>query len=255
MNPTVVIITHNEENIISQTLEAVADISKKIVIVDSFSTDNTCEIARNFGVDVYQRKFDDYSSQRNFALSLIDKNSWVLMLDADEILSKELIKEIRNLQIHNNTVAYYIKRVDVFCDKTLRYASESRYFPRLFRSDKIKISRSINEVYEFIGQTKKLKEVLLHYSFNKGIQDWMVKHVRYAKMEADLIGENPTTSSVRQRVKRILYRSRYKLPILFCYYVLIRRGFLDGKRGLLYIYLKLSYERNIKLIKCYDNLN
>ena len=67
--------------------------------------------------------------------------------------------------------------------------------------------------------------------------------------------EESNHKDLRQYLKRKLYQSRLKSMILFVYYVFFRRGFLDGTRGLLYIYLKLSYERNITLIKCYEELH
>jgi len=255
MKLTALIITYNEEKIIAENLQVLTKISERIIIIDSYSTDRTCEISKEFGAEIFKRRFDDYSSQRNFGLSLVENGEWVLMLDADEILSAELVDELINLTVDNSNVGYYIKRVDVFCGKKLKYASENLSFPRLFKSDKIIISRAINEQYVFAGPTSSLKGVLLHYSFNKGIQDWLHKHVRYAYMESKLIGVRTKPSTFRQRIKGIVYRSRFKMFILFIYYVFVRRGFLDGSRGMLYIYLKLLYERNIRLIKWYENLN
>lgn len=255
MRPTVVFITYNEENIIAKSLKAVKKVTDQILVLDSYSSDRTPEICESLGAAVFQRRFDDYSSQRKFALSLVDSSAWVLMIDADEILSDELILEIQNIPENNDIDAYYIRRVDVFCGKELKYASENLYFPRLFKLKRISISRSINEEYHFNGKTEKLKQIIRHYSFNKGIEDWMNKHIRYASMESQLIGETNVNQSARQIVKRILYRNPLKLVVLFVYYVLVRRGFLDGSRGLLYIYLKLSYELNITLIKWYRRLN
>ena len=254
MRPTAVIITFNEENIIAETLTAIKKVADRIVILDSFSDDRTCDIGETFGAEIFKRRFDDYSTQRNFALSLVETSNWILMLDADEILSDELILEIQNLSEEDEVAAYYLKRVDVFCGKELKYASENLYFPRLFRRKQIVISRSINEVYRFTGRTKRLKGVILHHSFHKGIQDWMSKHVRYAYMESKIIGDLSDTQNLRQFVKRKLYRSPLKIFILFFYYVIFRRGFLDGSRGLLYVFLKLSYERNITLFRWHEKL-
>ena len=256
MIPAAVIITYNEERIIAKTLKVLTELVDKVIIVDSYSTDRTCDIAREFGAEIFRRPFDDYCSQRNYAMSLLSPGEWVLMIDADEILSEQLIDEIRNIPRETSDVVYYIKRVDIFCGKKLRYASENLAFPRLFRSDKIVISRAINEQYEFIGSAGRLKGELHHFSFNKGIQDWLHKHVRYAYMESQLFnGKDSNPKTLRQSVKRIIYRSRFKIVIMFLYYVFFKLGFLDGRRGLLYIYLKLSYERNINLIRWYEDLN
>jgi glycosyltransferase involved in cell wall biosynthesis len=255
MKPTAIIITYNEEKIIAENLQVLTKLAERIIIIDSYSTDSTCEIARKFGAEIFSRRFDDYASQRKYALALVENGGWVLMLDADEILSKELVSEISNLSLETENVGYFMKRIDVFCGRKLKYASENLSFPRLFRVDKIIISRAVNEQYEFIGPTGNLVGELLHYSFNKGIQDWLHKHVRYAYMEANLIEVSSKSLSFRQGIKRLVYRSRLKMLVLFFYYFIARGGILDGKRGILYIFLKLSYERNINLIKWYEELN
>lgn len=244
------LITYNEEKIIGKCLAQMSKICDNIIIVDSGSNDDTLKIANTFNTKVFHRKFDNYKNQRNYGLSLIDPFDWVLMLDADELLSDELITEIKNLTF-NNAVAYKIKRVEIFLSKPLKYASENLYFPRLFICNKIKIERAVNEEYSFDGKVEKLKNHIHHESFNKDINEWLLKHVNYASREVDQMRIENTSNTIRGKIKRILYKSTFRRYLLFVYYFFIRLAFLDGRRGILYLRLKLNYEYTIDLIKWY----
>ena len=95
-NLSVVIITHNEEKNILRCLESVRPIANEIVVVDSLSTDNTASICSEFGCKVYQREFDGYGTQKQFAVDMVT-NDWVLSLDADEVVSDELRSELKRM--------------------------------------------------------------------------------------------------------------------------------------------------------------
>jgi Glycosyltransferases involved in cell wall biogenesis len=97
------ILTFNEEKNLPACLKAIAWCDD-IIVLDSFSTDRTVEIAKKYGVDVYQRRFDNFSSQRNYALANLKfRHEWVFHLDADEIITDELKSEIER-EIENTTV-------------------------------------------------------------------------------------------------------------------------------------------------------
>ena len=94
MSISILILTLNEEKNLPACLEAIAWCDD-IVVLDSFSTDGTVEIAKKFGVRVYQRQFDNFAGQRNFALTNFDfRHEWVFHLDADEIITDELKSEM-----------------------------------------------------------------------------------------------------------------------------------------------------------------
>jgi glycosyltransferase involved in cell wall biosynthesis len=95
-NLSVVIITHNEEKNILRCLESVKPIANEIVVVDSLSTDNTASICSEFGCKVYQREFDGYGTQKQFAVDMVT-NDWVLSLDADEVVSDKLRSELKRM--------------------------------------------------------------------------------------------------------------------------------------------------------------
>jgi glycosyltransferase involved in cell wall biosynthesis len=107
---SIAIITLNEEKNIKKCIESVKDISDDIVVVDSFSSDRTCEIAEKLGAKLVKRGFDDFSSQKNFAVSNC-KYDWILSLDADEIVSDKLKDEIKKLDLKNTEFSgFLIKR-------------------------------------------------------------------------------------------------------------------------------------------------
>ena len=94
---SVVLITYNEEKHIGNCLDSILSVADEIIIVDSFSNDSTMDICNKYPTRIIQNKFRDFSSQRNFAMSLATK-SYLLFIDADEVLSEELIAEISKLK-------------------------------------------------------------------------------------------------------------------------------------------------------------
>ncbi len=184
---SVVILTYNEEVNIGECLNSIKH-SNDIVILDSYSTDSTVTIADKYRVRVYRRKFDNYASQRNYALNEIEyKNRWLLMLDADERLTedfeKELISEINS--VGDNVSLIRFRRKDFLRGKWLRRSSGyPTWFGRILKIGSVRIEREINEEYHTDGEVKFLKEHILHYPFNKGMEFWIERHNRYSSMEA-----------------------------------------------------------------------
>src|SRR5687768_10705620 len=117
MNISGLIITYNEEKNIQEVLESF-DICDEIIVVDSFSTDKTVEIAKEFlNVKVIQNKFEDFTKQRNLALDAA-KNDWVLFLDGDERITTALKQEIIDeLNKPRQKDAYYFYRKFFFAQK------------------------------------------------------------------------------------------------------------------------------------------
>ena len=113
MNVSLVMIVKNEEKNLAKCLNSVENLVDEIVIVDSGSTDKTIEIAKTFGAKIFKREFDSFSNQKNYALS-IATNEWVLHLDADEVLSKELVEEIKFVIINTKLDGFYLIRTNFF---------------------------------------------------------------------------------------------------------------------------------------------
>ena len=260
-NIAALILTYNEEKIISKCLESLNFI-EKIYILDSHSNDNTVSIAKKFGADVKKRKFDNFASQRNAGLSIIPKKyKWILMIDADEIVTLELKIEIMEATKSDEFSMFLLRRKDYFMGKWIKHASGyPTWFPRLFKNGFVKVTREINEEYETIDNKKFfLKEHLNHYPFNKGLDWWIEKHNRYSEMEAkkmkheinqriylmNLFTKDPVKK--RKALKRISYKIPFRPRFIFFYLYFLKLGFLDGLAGYRFCKLREIYETMIYL--------
>jgi len=141
MKISAVIIAFNEEDRLTDALISCQDIADEIIVIDSYSTDKTVEIAKKNGAIIIQNEFKNYGDQKNFAMKQAS-NNWVLNLDADERISEELKSEILNIKKKdikddNDFSAYKIKRKTSYLGRWIKH---SGWYPdkkiRLFKKDK-----------------------------------------------------------------------------------------------------------------------
>ena len=260
---SVVILAYNEEVNIKECIESVKH-SDDIVILDSCSTDSTVNIAKSYGVRVYNRTFDNYASQRNYALNEIDyKNKWILMLDADERLTEDFEQELllKLNRVNEKVALLRFRRKDFFLNKWIKRSSGyPTWFGRVIKKGAVKVEREINEEYVTEGDIEYLKEHILHYPFNKGLDHWLEKHNKYSSMEAEyltsrLFEENinyknllSTDPVVKRRIlKQIFYRLPLRSLLVFLYLYVFRLGVLDGYPGYLFCRLRSLYEYMITI--------
>jgi glycosyltransferase involved in cell wall biosynthesis len=260
---SILILTLNEEINLPACLQAVSWCDD-IIVLDSFSMDRTREIAEKKGARFYQRKFDNFANQRNYALENIPfKHEWIFHLDADEIVTQELIKEIRETIEHPQYDAYRIPSKIMLYGKWLRYSGMyPNYQVRLSRHPVFRFRQSGHGQKEDIESTKigTLKNHYLHYSFSKGFEDWFEKHNRYSSMEAveslrhireERIKWQELLSGDASKRRKALKEISYRLPVRplfrFLYMYVFRLGFLDGYAGLTYCSLLSVYEYMIVL--------
>ena len=223
---SVIIITYNEEENIKDCLESV-NWSNEIVIVDSFSSDKTVEIARKFTPKVFQNKWTNFSEQKNLALEKTN-NEWVLNIDADERATLELKEEI--LTILNSEFqsfnGYYIPRRNHYLGKWIRHCGwYPDYKLRLFRKGKGKFNRRlIHESVVVEGRTGYLKSCLNHYSY-KNLSDHLSRINKFSSLAAEeMFGDGK-----RAKVFDLLFRPLIRFVKMY----LINRGYLDGIYGLI----------------------
>lgn len=256
-----VVLTYNEEIIIGDCLEALHFVDE-IIVFDSFSTDDTVAISEAKGANVIQREFDNYANQRNEALKSVSKNTtWILMVDADEIVTISLKDEILDI-IKSSQAAelYRVRRKDMFQGKWLKHSSGyPTWFPRLFKNGKVYVQREINEEYITNGKIDHLNEHLIHYPFNKGLNCWFQKHNLYSDMEAEkMISEFTETLNFgllfsndpvdrRKFFKRLSYRIPLRPQLVFFVFFFIRKGFLDGYSGYTFCRMRKVYETMIDI--------
>ena len=259
---SVLILTLNEEANLPRCLDSVSR-SDDIVVFDSYSTDKTVEIAETAGARIVQRKFDNWSSHQNWAMSNIEfKYSWVYYSDADEVVTPQLRDEMSSIakRPEGDTVAYYVRYKNFFKGRWIRHCG---IYPvwvlRFFQPDKVRWERLVNPDPVVNGPKGHLKAHFEHYSFNKGLDDWRRRHIRYAAFEAaetlkslrsgriDWAGVLSLGDPVRRRraLKGLSFRLPFRPLLRFFYMYFLRLGFLDGWPGLRYCRLLAWYESMI----------
>jgi glycosyltransferase involved in cell wall biosynthesis len=257
MSVSVLILTLNEAIDIAACIASVS-FSDDIVVLDSFSTDDTVTIAQRAGARVVQRRFDDYAGQRSYGLHAIEyKHPWVLMLDADERVLAELAQEIAAVvaAAGDDVAMYRMRRRDHLLGRWIRGASGyPTWFGRLVRPERVSVRRAINEEYHAQGGIGTLRGHLDHYPFSKGISAWIQRHDRYSTMEARFLADDARVREsraahfspdpvIRRRAwKASLYRSPGRPLVVFLGLYVWRRGFLEGRAGLVFCLLRAWYE-------------
>jgi len=233
---SVVIIAFNEENNILRCLNSVKPVAGEIVVVDSMSTDRTAEICRSFGCKVFQRVFDGFGSQKQFAVDQAS-NNWILSIDADEILSEELQKEITLLFLPESGIRYPAFRIPFsfhYLGRILKYSGVGNEFHlRLF--DRTKGCFTTVPVHEGIkvkGEIGTLKGKIIHYSY-RDISHHLEKLNMYASRAAEgYVREGRSFSKLWLVLK---------FPIGFFTVYILKGGFLDGYPGFMWSFLAAFY--------------
>jgi glycosyltransferase involved in cell wall biosynthesis len=261
---SVLILTHNEAVNISRCLESVSW-SNDVVVLDSGSHDGTTSIAADAGARVFHRPFDNFANQRNHAIDQIEfRHSWVLHLDADEVVTPELRDEIVVAVEREEFSAFLIPSKTLFMGKWLKHAGMyPSYQVRLGRIDHLRFKQVGHGQREDlpIEQIGRLENAYLHYSFSKGFEDWIAKHNRYSTDEArrnvEIVagkknsGSRSNESSSITGSRRALKDSAANMPFRsfarFVYMYVFRLGFLDGRAGFTYCRLLAMYEYWIAL--------
>jgi glycosyltransferase involved in cell wall biosynthesis len=220
---SVVIITGNEENNIKDCLQSVKW-AAEIIVVDSESTDATVKIAKEFTDKVIIHKWEGYAKQKSFAISMAN-NEWILSLDSDERVTMELAEEILNYDLQNSKYdAFKIRRENYFIGKKISYCGWEKDFQlRLFRKSKTKLNNKlVHEGFIVDGQIGTLKNVIQHYSY-KNFNDGFLKINEYSSLEAQ-----------EKRERKVSSFRTILIPLLgFYQYYIARKGFKDGKHGLM----------------------
>jgi glycosyltransferase involved in cell wall biosynthesis len=223
---SVIIITYNEQENIRGCLESVKW-SDEIVIVDSFSSDKTVEIVREFTPKVFQNKWTNFSEQKNLALEKAS-NEWVLWVDADERATPKLKEEI--LTILNSEFSsfnsYYIPRRNHYFGRWIRHCGwYPDYKLRLLRRGKGRFNeRTVHESVIVEGKKGYLKSNLDHHSY-KNLSDHLDRIDKYASLAA----QQMFRKGRRTRVFDLLFRPLARFIRMY----LIKKGFLDGIYGLI----------------------
>ena len=236
-----VIITYNEEANIRRTLKQL-HWCDEIVIVDSYSTDNTIGICREFNCTIYFKEFDGYGAQKRFAVSKAG-NDWILCIDADEVLSDDLVQEILHISPADaNTYGGFSFRMNlVFLGKEFRHGKESgRYFMRLFHKQQGGFTNDkVHETIKVDAPVKKLDHIILHYSYSS-LHQYLEKSNRYSTYSAEM--------AFRKGKKKSMLAIFLGLPFNFFKYYFLEKNILNGVKGFYWSVLS-SHTHFTKYIK------
>jgi glycosyltransferase involved in cell wall biosynthesis len=260
---SVFILTKNEEQDLPGCLKSVGW-SDDVHVYDSYSTDQTVEIARAAGARVTQRHFHNWSSHQNWGLANLSfRNPWVLYLDADERVSAKLGKSIcEAVRDPGDKVAFRIRRRDFWGDRWLKHVQASSHYLRLFRPEKLRYERLVNPVSIPDGPVGDVAGYLDHYPFSKGVTHWLNRHNSYSSLEALQSLKNRVANQSfslyqalfsqdicqrRFHQKGLFYRLPARPFIKFFLLYIGKRGFLDGSAGFSYAMLQSYYEYMIVL--------
>lgn len=258
------IFTLNEALHLPSCLAALAW-SDDVVVVDSFSVDDTERIARQHGARFFSNKFAGFGAQRNWALEHTSpKYPWILILDADERVPTELAKEmIAIAQIDQSGVgAFRVRRRFYMWGRWLKHSSlYPTWVVRFVHRDRVRyVNRGHAETQTIDGELRDLEHDLIDENL-KGIDEWFERQNRYSRKEAEhelsqakqhrnwaaLFSRDPLCR--RAALKDLGRRVPFRGAIYFVYAFVFRLGFLDGRDGLMFCRMRALYQAEIELKK------
>lgn len=267
MIPSVIILTFNSEATLPQTLASVQALTDDIHVVDSYSSDGTLKVARDFGAQVVQHPFESYGAQRNWAIdNLPCKYGWQLHLDADERLTPPLAAEIAALP-ESSSGGFLLPRMMMFLGKMLKHGGMSpTWHLRLFPTGQGRCEdrKYDQHFYLLQGSATRLKGRMID-DVRMSLTEWTARHNRWADAEVEQQFAGAEGESVHPRFfgnaierRRALRRYYSSAPlfvrpfVLFFYRFVLRLGFLDGIPGFIFWVLQTFWFRFLVDAKIYE---
>lgn len=247
---TIIIPTLNEAFHIEEVIKS-ASFADEILIIDSFSTDKTVEIAQKYKVKILKREFDGFSSQKNYAIERA-AHDWIFILDADERIPQPLREEILNVLENgaSDIVAYDVLCSHIFMNRRMEHSTfknewKMRLFDRKFCRHGNKL---VHEDMIINGQKSRLKNHFDHYTY-RSFDRFIAKKNHYARLQAE--------QYYKKNKKPTFFHFMVKPAFRFFNQYILRGGFLDGFPGFASAYIN-SYgvmTRYIKLWLLHHKMN
>ncbi len=217
---TVIIPTYNEANYIEDALKSVA-FANEIIVVDSFSNDETVTIAKKYTSKIINRKFDNFSSQKNAAIAEAS-GDWLLFIDADERVTRSLEAEILQTLENPKHAGYKLNFPHFFMNRFLYHQSNDVL--RLVKKDGAHFTGLVHEKLHCNGSIGKLKNKMLHYTY-KGLMHYIHKKEKYAWFQA----EQRQLKGKKTSYFQLFFKPTYRFFNSYIY----KGGFWDGVPGLI----------------------
>ena len=272
-NVGIILLVYNEEIHLKRCLDNLLLLTSNIYVVDSYSNDKTVDILNEYGINFVQNTFINHSNQLNFAIKNFPyKTNYIIRIDSDELLSLELIQEIKTSKLLDSTSdisGFYIKRKVKFLNKTLNYGNINPiWLLRLWKIGKGVCDDKLMDEKIIVSDqnTAKLQNIIIDNNLNN-LTWWTHKHNNYSNREALEILNNKyliTKNSFKGDYYSIdfilfLLKSFYnKMPIflrsflLFFYSYFLKFGILDGIPGFIWNVLQVFWYRYLVDVKVYE---
>jgi glycosyltransferase involved in cell wall biosynthesis len=261
---SVMIFTLDEELHLPSCLAALAWCDY-VIVIDSFSSDRTQSICEQAGVRFFQNRFTGFGDQRNWALlNSQPRHPWILILDADERVTPELVEEFKTRlpAVPADIGAFRLRRRFHMWGRWLRYSSlYPTWVVRLVHRDRVSyINRGHAETQQVQGRVADLDHDLIDENL-KGIDEWFERQNRYSSKDAEfeLAQEgqalswsalfSPEPLARRALLKQVASRLPFRPALYFFYSYVLRLGFLDGRDGLVFCQMKATYQRMVAVKK------
>ena len=244
---TAIILTKNEEKNIKRCIESLG-FCDEIVVIDDESIDDTVKIAKKLGAKVIGCKIQDFSSQRNWAIEQV-KSNWILFVDADEVMTKELGESCKELVRKNDANGYLMHRVDYLWNHQFKYGDVGNvWLLRLARRGAGVWQGAVHETWKADGRISKLTGVLNHYP-HQTVVEFLQKLNRYSTLKANEFYKAGRKTNIIEIIFGPICR--------FVYLFICRLGFLDGTAGFVHAMLMSFYVFLVagKLYLKYNNIH
>ena len=236
---TAILIAYNEEVDLPRALASLDGVADEIILVDSGSTDRTCEVARSLGARVYTRKLEGLDEQKNYAASL-SSNEWILCLDCDEVLSPELRASLQAWKQRTpDKNGYEFTQLSNYLGGWIRHSGWYPNFKlRLYRRDKGRFAGALHEAVQVQGPVGRLDGLLFHYT---------IRSLEEHRAKLDALSTRAAEDLFARGRKSWRAAMILAPPWTFLQRLVFQLGLLDGRRGWLiawasakYIYAKYS---------------
>lgn len=240
-----VVITLNEERRIESCLRSL-DWVDEIVVVDGGSQDQTLEIASRYSKKVRQRPFDDFATQKNYAIGLAE-GDWIFSIDADEKASDELKQSLlKVVKAGDSRNGFFVRRTNFLFEKPLRFGGQAaERILRVFKKGEGKFEQPIHEKLIVEGPLGELAGVLIHQS-SGSMEEYLKKLKLYTDFEIQWMAENGVRPTGLDLYVKPLF--------LFLRRYVLQGGFLDGYEGFLYHSLS-SFYTFFKYVRLREEIN
>ena len=271
---SVIVLTFNEKLNLQECLDSVCNYVDEIIVVDSYSNDNTIEIAKKYTDKIYQNKFVNQAKQFIWALANANiKNEWILRIDADERWTKDGFEELREIIEKDKADGVYVKMKIFFMGRWIMHGGfYPNYFLRVYKKSKGKMEdRWMDEHIKVDGKTivSSIDVIESNYDRQKNISLWTDKHNKYSTREAiEFLIQKHNLKSMdtvanfwgnkTERKRWLKEKFYFRIPLFlrpFLYYIhryIFKLGFLDGKEGFIFHYLHAFWYRFLVDAKVYQ---